>query len=172
MTAHTCSSRSPSERPSASMLPFCPLTPGLTWLVLLHLMDAAEKVQKKTNTWNLCSVRLPDWELQLFHLSIQVYSDSTTDLFNDSNDLVFFRTTESFVSRYTQTLSEYSSSLPVMKGRQPPHTPLPSWKSDIICETCFFAHKSTFCQSQDRPPGGVYSTFSEKKNFDSHKKWK
>lgn len=42
---HACSRRSPSEKPAVSVLPppFCPLTPGLSRLVLLLLMDAAEK---------------------------------------------------------------------------------------------------------------------------------
>lgn len=42
---HACSRRSPSEKPAVSKLlpPFCPLTPGLSRLVLLLLMDAAEK---------------------------------------------------------------------------------------------------------------------------------
>lgn len=38
--------------------------------------------------WNMYSVRLRDWELQLIHLSWQVCSDSA-DLFNDSDDLGF-----------------------------------------------------------------------------------
>lgn len=108
ISCHTCSRRSPSEKPAASeLLPLCPFT-GLTRLVLLHLLDAAGKVKKKKTKnrksylthiaamqthvfvvrWNLCS-----YKLLLSYCTclgrLILTATTTTELFNDSNDLFF-----------------------------------------------------------------------------------
>lgn len=178
---HTCSSRSASEKPATStLLPLCPLTPGLTRLLLLHQADAAEKVKNKKpyltdivsqirNCWMMKSVFCQaSWlKTSVFHLSWQVYSDSTTDLFNDSDDLIFLYNWvfckpshvkhSASTHHFCQWWNDYSLHT---------HTLLPLHRPEnatLFGKDHFFAHNSTFCQEQDRPPEGVYVTFSEHK---------
>lgn len=159
---HTCSSRSPSEKPAAStLLPLCPLGPGLTRLVLLNLVDAAEKVKqqeilfnRQSSNSNIKSAFCQALWLRtsVFHLSFQVCYDNTTDLFNDSDHLVCC-TIESFVSRHMRNVKQVFIILLKDYTLLPPRRPE---KATLFGKDQFFAHKSTFCQEQDRPPEGAY----------------
>lgn len=147
---HTCSSRSPSEKPATStLLPLCPLTPELTRLVLLDLVDAAAKVKNRKSylTHTATSQTRACWMMKSvfcqaswpFHLSWQVYSDSATDLFNDLGDS-FFCTIESFVSCHMWNVKQVFiifASDEIMTASALTAAATPSWRSDVIWERSF-----------------------------------